>query len=400
MPLSDAAIRNAKPRDRAYKLADGGGLHLYVTPRGSKLWRLKYRFDGREKLLSFGAYPTTSLKAARLLRDEAKTLLSQGQGPSEVRESESRKAAAARANTFSTVSQSYREKLVVEGRAPATLARFDRLLDMVTPKLGRRPISEIETFEVLAVLKEVEGSGRLETARKLKTAIGSIFRFAIAAGATMSDPTQSLHGALATPRVVSRPAITNRRQFGALLRSIDAFDGYPTTRIGLELLALLACRSGELRHARWSEFDLYERFWLTPANRTKSRRQHRAPLADQTIAKLIELRSMKLSTQLVLPSPRSPHRALSENTLNSALRRMGFGKEQMTSHGFRATFSTLANEVGLWSPDAIERHLGHIEANEVRGAYARGEHWQERVRMAGWWADQMDAFRREAVGHD
>lgn len=239
---------------------------------------------------------------------------------------------------------------------------------------------------VLKCLRKVEAKGNYETARRLRAKIGAVFRYAIANGVAETDPTYALRDALIRPTVTSRAAIIDPKALGGLLRAIDGFEGQMTTRIALRLLALLAQRPGELRHATWEEFDLGNAVWSIPAERMKMRRTHRVPLPDAALALLSELRELTGSGRYLFPSLRSVARPMSENTLNGALRRMGYGGDEMTAHGFRATFSTLANESGLWNPDAIERALAHVEANEVRRAYARGEHWDERVRMADWWA--------------
>lgn len=393
MPLTDSAIRNAKPADTAYKLFDGGGLHLQITPKGSRLWRLKYRFDGREKLLSFGPYPVTSLKKARIKRDDAKAKLLDGIDPSHAKRAQRSEAMVERANTFDTLSKEYVAKLEKEGRAAITLKKIRWLLEFTQGHFADRPIAEIEAPEILALLRELEATGKYETTRRMRSLIGSVFRYAIATGRATVDPTYALKGALITPKVSSRAAITDRVGLGRLLRAIDSFDGQPTTNTALQLLALLAPRPGELRKAEWSEFDLEEGVWRIPAERMKMRRPHRVPLSQKAIALLKDLRPISGHSELAFPSYRSNKKPISENTLNVALRRMGFTKEEMTSHGFRATFSTLANESGLWNSDAIERALGHVEGNDVRRAYLRAEFWDERVQMAEWWAGQLDEFR-------
>ncbi|MGR3716504.1 MAG: tyrosine-type recombinase/integrase [Thermohalobaculum sp.] len=393
MPLTDTAIRHTPARERSYKLSDSGGLYLLVNPIGSRLWRFKYRYDGREKLLSFGPYPVTTLRKARVKRDEAKALLLDGRDPGEVKRIARREAERQRTNTLGQIGDEYLDKLRKEGRAHRTLEKVRWLLDFTKPRIADRPIAEIDAPEILIVLREIESTGRYETARRLRSTIGSIFRYAIATGRANADPTYALQGALIRPQVTSRAAILDRQELGRLLLAIDGFQGQPTTKIGLQLLALLAPRPGELRHATWAEFDLDEQTSRIPAERTKMRRPHRVPLPKQAITCLTELARFTGTGNLLFPSVRTTKKPISENTLNVALRRLGFGKDQVTSHGFRASFSTLANESGLWNSDAIERALGHIESNDVRRAYLRGEHWEERVKMASWWADELDAFR-------
>jgi integrase len=391
MALTDTAVRNAKAGDKTVKLFDGGGLHLVVNPAGSKLWRLKYRVHGRERLLSIGAYPAVSLKAARQARDEAKGLIAAGQDPSTAKRQARADAAAESANTFSAVATELLDKLRKEKKAPATIAKAEWLLGMANASLGSRPIADITAREILAPLRKVEASGNYETARRLRSAIGRVFRLAIATDRAETDPTLALKGALIQPTPTPRPAITELARLRDLLRAVEVYDGQPTTRAALLLMALLAPRPGELRQARWEEFDVSARTWTIPADRMKMRREHRVPLPGRAVRVLEDLRPVTGSHALVLPSLRSPKRPLSENTMNAALRTMGYGREEMTSHGFRAAFSTIANEAGIWNPDAIERALAHVEENKVRRAYARGEHWDERVRLMDWWADCLFA---------
>ena len=371
-------------------------MHLLVNPTGSKLWRLKYRFGGREKLLSFGPYPLVGLKNAREKRDAAKLLLLEDLDPGEERKLARIRAERERAVTFASVAEEYLDKLRKEGRAPATMKKLDWLVGLASEGLGDRPIRQIEAPDVLKILRKVEQTGTYETTRRLRSTIGSIFRYAIATGRAIQDPTEALKGALIQPQVRSRSALVDRRALGALLLRIDSFKGHAATRYALNLLALLAPRPGELRLAHWTEFDLDEGVWRVPAERMKMRRPHRVPLAPQAIGLLRELQEHTGTSDLLFPSVRSWKKPMSENTFNAALRRMGYSSDQMTAHGFRATFSTLANESGLWHADAIERALAHVEANDVRRAYVRGEHWDERVQLAAWWADQLDEFREAA----
>ncbi len=377
---------------------DGGGLHILVSPSGAKLWRLKYRYRGREKLLSFGPYPLVSLKLAREKRDAAKLLLLEDKDPSEERKLARIQADRERAVTFGAVAEEYLDKLRKEGRAPATLKKVEWLVRQTQPTLWNQPLAQIEAPDVLRVLQRVEANGTYETARRLRSTIGSVSKFAVATGRATHDPTLALAGALIRPQVKSRAAILDRKDLGKLLNKIDGFSGEPATRIALQMLALLAPRPGELRLATWEEFDVDERVWRVPAERMKMRRPHRVPLPAQAIDRLQELRLHTGTSGFLFPSKRSWHKPMSENTVNAALRRLGYSSDQITAHGFRATFSTFANESGLWHPDAVERQLAHIEANDVRRAYLRGEHWEERVKMADWWAGELEGFRTLSRG--
>ena len=286
MALSDAAIRNAKPEERAYKLADGGGLYLLVNPNGSRLWRLKYRFANSEKLLSIGVYPAVTLAKARAKREEAKGLLAEGIDPSEAKKEVQREIAAESVNTFGTIADEWVAKLKREGRADRTIQKTEWLLTFARPKLGTRPIRQISAAEILEVLRTVEIRGRHESARRLRSTIGAVFRYAIATARAENDPTIALQGALTRPTVNHRAAVTDPKSLGALLRAVEGFEGQPATHAALKLLALLFPRPGELRGAEWSEFDLDAAVWTIPAARTKMRRIHRVPLSRQAIAVL------------------------------------------------------------------------------------------------------------------
>lgn len=393
MPLTDTQIRNLKPRERPFKLADFDGLFLLVNPTGSKLWRFKYRVQGKEKLLALGKYPDVSLADARKLKDRARSDHAKGGDPSAAKREARRVDRERQGITFASQADAVLDKARREGKAPTTMAKTDWLLGIACEAFGSIPISEIDAPMILACLRRVEAKGNYETARRLRAKIGGVFRYAVANGMAQTDPTYALQDALIRPTVTPRAAITDPVALGGLLRAIDVFHGQVTTRIGLQLMALLVQRPGELRHAKWGEFDLTAGTWTIPETRMKMRRPHRVPVPVEAAALIEELRALTGHSDYLFPSLRSVQRPMSENTLNAALRRIGYAKEEMTSHGFRATFSTLANESGLWNPDAIERQLAHIEGNAVRRAYARGEHWEERVRMMEWWAGYLEGLR-------
>ena len=393
MALSDVQIRKAKPRAKPYKLSDGGWLYLVVAPSGSKLWRMAYRFAGRERLLSLGAYPQLSLKDTRTKRDEAKALLAAGIDPGQARRQEKIANATTTAATFQALADEYLDRLKREGKAPATLAKVTWLLSIVLPKLGARPIVQITAAEVLGVLKPIEARGNLETVKRARSTIGAIFRYAIATARCDSDPTTALKGALMAPRVTHRAAILDPVALGGFLRAVDAYKGQPSTMAALQLLPLVFTRPSELRMAAWAEFDLDRALWAVPASRTKMRREHVVPLARQTLAVLKRLQTITGNGRLLFPGLRSVERPISENTVNVAMRAMGYGQDDVCGHGFRATASTLLNESGKFSVDAIERALAHQDINAVRRAYARGEHMKERVDMMQWWADNLDKLR-------
>jgi integrase len=393
MPLSDTVCRISKARETPYKLSDGGGLYLLVEKNGSKLWRHAYRFDGKQKLLALGAYPAVSLADAQAGRDANKALLAKGLDPSTQRKIDRATARIARSNTFRIVADELLEKFKAEGDDPKTLEKKKWLLGFINADLGERAIAEIKAPELLEVLRKIERRGRYDTARRVRSLSGRVFKFAIATNRADRDPSSDLAGALISPKVQHRAAITEPKAVGALLRAIDDLDGQPTTRAALELIALTFVRPGELRHAEWKEFNLSGGVWNIPAEKMKMPRPHKVPLARQAIALIEELREITGSSRFLFPQIRSWHRPISDGTLNAALRRLGYSKSEMTAHGFRSTASTLLNESGKWHRDAIERQLAHQEQDEVRAAYNHAEFWDERVRMMRWWADYLDDLR-------
>ncbi|WP_120505172.1 tyrosine-type recombinase/integrase [Sulfitobacter mediterraneus] len=390
MPLSDIQVRNLKPRDKAYKVSDFEGLFVLVKPNGSKLWHMKYRLYGKERLFSIGVYPDVSLAQARKAKEEARAKVVADIDPSEAKQTEKRVKREEAGQTFEKIGAEFLNKQRKEGKAKATLDKTEYHLKLANRDFGRRPITEITAPLILKTLRKVEAKGTYETAHRLRARIGSVFRYAVASGMAEMDPTYALRDALIRPTRVHRAAIIDPKALGRLMAEIDGFVGQATTRIALKLLAMLAQRPGEIRHAKWSEIDFTNKVWAIPAEKMKMRRDHVVPLPAQAIALLDELRRMNGNGDFLFPSLRAWKRPMSENTLNAALRRMGYSGDEMTAHGFRASFSTLANESGLWHPDAIERALAHVEKNEVRRAYARGDHWEERVKLADWWAGYLE----------
>ncbi len=396
MPLSDIKVKSFKPRARAYKIADGGGLYLLVAPNGGRYWRMKYRFQRKEKLLSFGVYPDTGLADARAKAFEAKKLLANGTDPADDRRLSRLAAEKAAAVTFSVIGEELIAKRESDGRATETMKKLNWLLrDLAFPALGTRPITDITAAEILKVLRPIEADGRRETARRLRSVIGQVFRYAIATARAEADPTPNLRGALAAPQVKHRAAILDPEGVGDLLRAIDGLTGQPSNRIALQIAPHVALRPGELRLAEWSEVNLDKGIWLVPAARTKMRREHRIPITPQVATLLRELKEATGKGRYLFPSVRTVRRPISDGTLVAALRRLGYSGEEMTAHGFRAVFDTLTSESGLWSTDAIERTLAHQEPNSVRRAYSRGEHWEERIRLMKWWSNYLDGLRAQ-----
>lgn len=396
MALTDTAIRNAKRREREYKITDGGGLYVLVTPAGGKLWRLKYRADGVERKLALGKYPTVGLGDARKARDAAKQSASAGVDPAATKRRERIARKLAAGTTFGAVALEYIEKSRREGRSPATIAKLRWAREWLQPALGHRPIEQIEPHELLAVLKKQEGAGKLETAKRTRAFASRVFRYAVVTARAKGDPAALLIGAVTAPRPKHLAAILDAERAGELLRDIETYTGHPLTQLALALSPHVFVRPGELRQAEWAEFDVDAAIWRIPATRMKQRREHVVPLSRQSLAILERARALSGHGQFVFPALGRPKKPMSENTVTAALRRMGFGADEMTAHGFRAMASTLLNKSGKWSPDAIERALAHRDGNQVRAAYHRGAHWNERVTMAEWWSDHLDALRKGA----
>jgi integrase len=395
VPLTDKQIQALRPTEgRVAKHSDGMGLQLWVTPSGAKLWNLAYRFAGKQRKLAIGPYPTIPLKEARARRDEAKRQLDVGLDPSQQKRLAKLVATAEQANTFEAIAAEFFEKKRGEGKAAATLTKLEWLIRIAKPTLGLRPMTEISAPEILRVLRGVEARERRESAKRLRAVIGAIFRYAVATGRAANDPTAALKGALMSPIVRHRAAIVEPVGLGELLRAINGHTGMPEVRAGLQLLALTFVRPGELRAAHWAEIDFEAATWTIPSSRMKMRRPHRVPLAHQTIDVLRNVRAIVGESELIVPGARGRGRPLSENTLNASLRRLGYSKDEMTAHGFRAAASSILNECGQWNPDAIEAQLAHVEGNTVRRAYARAEFWDERVKMMQWWADKLDELKR------
>ena len=399
MALTDVAVRNAKPGAKAIKLADGGGMFLLVTPAGGKLWRLKFRIDGREKLLALGPYPEIGLGEARRRREEARELIALGKDPSREKQRDKVRARIQAADTFKAIADEYcakRRRDGAKGWAPATAVRSEYLLSLVCGSIGKLPIGEIEPADVLTAIRRIEGKGKLESARRSLQLAGAVFRYAVATARLPSDPTRDLRGALTAPTVIHYGAITDAKKVGQLLRAIDDYEGSGITKLAMQIAPHIFVRPGELRHAEWDEFDLDGALWIIPAGKMKMRKVHHVPLSRQAVALFREVQAVTGPAGFVFPSIRTRVRPMSENTINAALRRLGYASDEMTAHGFRAMASTLLNESGKWSPDAIERALAHGDSDKVRAAYHRGAHWKERVAMAQWWSDYLDQLRKGA----
>lgn len=397
MSLTAVAARNAKPREKSYKLAAGAGLYLEVMPTGAKYWRWKYRHAGKEKRLALGVFPEVALAEARETTERARALLRTGVDPSGQRKTEKLAARSAAETSFEAIG---REWLGKQGHmAAVTFDKAKRELEVhAFPWLGARPIADISPPELLAVLRRVESRGKLETAQRVKQRCGQIFRYAVATGHAERDPTADLRGALATPKKQHRAAITDPVRVGELLRAINGYSGSFVTLCALRLSPLLFTRPGELRRAEWLEIDFQRDEWRIPPAKMKMREAHIVPLSAQALAILRELQPLTGSRRYVFPGVADPNKCMSENTVNSALRRMGYDKAEMTAHGFRALASTRLNELGFL-PEVIERQLAHAERNKVRAAYNRAQHMDARRKMMQAWADYLDQLRTNGRGN-
>jgi integrase len=362
MLLTTLAIQNARAQAKPHKLADGDGLYLLVGPHGKKLWRFRYRFAGRENMLALGSFPTVSLASARSKREAARKLIADGIGPANQRKQD--KLTAAR-NTFAAIVEEHLKTLEGSGAAASTISKNRWLLQELAAPLSRRPIAEITLAEILVILKRIELSGRRETARRLR-------------------------GALAPPAVVHRAAITDEPKLGALMVSIDEHDGWPTVRAALQLVALTMTRPGEVRLMRRSEIVWPKAMWRIPDERMKMRQPHEVPLSRQALAILREIWPLSEGGGLVLPSVRSPVKPLSENAITSALRRMGYRKDEMCPHGFRSAASTILNERG-YDRDVIEAALAHQDEDQIRAAYNRSKCMPQRTKLMQDWASRREA---------
>jgi integrase len=356
----------------------------------------EYRLDGVERKLAIGKYPDVTLGEARKARDAARNVASAGHDPSAAKRRERVSKRLAAATTFGDVAFEYIEKAEREGRSPATLAKLRWSREWLLPAIGHRPVDQVEPHELLAVLRRQEAKGKLETAKRTRAFASRVFRYAVVTARAKTDPAALLLGAIAAPRPKHLAAIIDATRAGELLRALDGYTGQPLTRLALALAPHVFVRPGELRQAEWAEFDFEAAIWRIPASRMKQRREHVVPLSRQSLAILGQPRALSGDGRLVFPALGKRDRPISENTATAALRRMGFGAHEMTAHGFRAMASTLLNESGKWSPDAIERALAHKDGDNVRAAYHRGAHWNERVMMAQWWSDNLDVLRAGA----
>lgn len=381
MPLSDSAVKAAKPKESAYKLADSGGLYLFVSVKGAKSWRFDYKFDGVRGTITFGLYPDVSLARARDKHKEARARLADGLHPSgEIKQS---------ARSFETVAREFIDKqsdVTVE----STRTTKHWHLSLLSDALRATPVNEVKAPALLADLRKIEASGRADTAKRVRQLAGQTMRYAIAAGEADRDVASDLRGALRPIKQAHHAAIFDPEAVGALLRAIDGYSGTKTVQIALKLTPMLMVRPGELRAAEWSEIN--GDLWRIPASKMKMERDHLVPLPRQAMLLIEDLRAFKLDGPYLFSSERTPSRPMSENTINAALRRLGYTSDEVTAHGFRRTASTILNEK-KWNSDWIERQLAHVETNKVRGAYNAAQWLDDRRVMMQWWADHLEELK-------
>ena len=391
MALTDTAIRKAKPREKPYKVADERGMYLEVMPNGSKYWRMKYRHNGKEKRLALGVYPDVSLADARDRRDQARKRLANGIDPGAAKQAEKRTARAETQDSFEALAREWFAKYSPSWAASHSNKIIRRMERDIFPWIGKQPIAQISAQDLLAVLRRIESRGAIETAHRAHQNCGQVFRYAVATGRAERDPSGDLRGALSLSKKRHHASITDAKEIGPLMRALEDYQGSFVTKCALRMAPRVFVRPGELRKAEWQEFDLDNAEWRIPAEKMKKRVPHVVPLSTQAVAILRDLHALTGEGKYVFPSTRSSSRPMSENTVNGALRRLGYTKDELTGHGFRSMASTLLNEQG-WHRDAIERQLAHAERDSVRAAYNYAEHLPERRKMMQHWADYLDAL--------
>jgi len=393
MSLADTAIRNAKPKKKQYKLSDEKGLYLLVKKTG-KYFRFDYRYAGKRKTLALGVYPDVKLADARDKRDDARRLLQNDVDPAQYRKETKSMQKEQAANSFEAVAREWFMKnkhIWTEGHSKTIIRRLEL---NIFPWLGTRPVASITAPELLAVLRRIEDRGALETAHRVKQICGQVFRYAIATGRGERDPSADLRGALPPAKPKRMATITDPKQISELLRVIDGYEGHLITKCALRFAPLVFVRPGELRQAEWQEINFDQAEWKIPAEKMKMRISHIVPLSTQAIEILKEIEPLTGRSRYVFPSLRTAERPMSNNTVLAALRRLGYAKEEMSGHGFRAMASTVLHEQG-WRSDIIERQLAHAERNSIKAAYNHAQHLPERRRMMQAWADYLGMLKEQ-----
>jgi integrase len=398
MPLTDTAVKQAKPKDKTYRLSDEKGMYLEVTPKGQKYWRMKYRIGKQEKRLSIGVYPAVSLKKARLIREQARQHLLDGIDPSGLKQAKKLASESSSENSFKVVALEWfaKQKPIW---AENHWSKVERMMERdLFPYLGTRPLNEITPPELLAVLRKIESRGALESAKRTKQIAGQIFRYGVATGRCERDPSQDLSGALANPIKQHRSAVTDPKLVGPLLNALDGYQGTAVVNAALRLAPLTFVRPGELRTAKWAEIDFDKAEWRYYVTKTKS--DHIVPLCKQAIDILRELQPLTCNSEYVFPSARTLSRPMSDNAVLSAMRRMGIGKDEMCGHGFRAMARTILDEELHFRPDWIEHQLAHAVKDVHGRAYNRTAHLPERKNMMQAWADYLDNLKTQALNNN
>ncbi len=395
MPLTDTVIRNDRAKDKPYKLSDEKGLYLLINKAG-KYFRFDYRYAGKRKTMAFGVYPDVKLVDARKKRDDARRLLQNDVDPAQYKKETKAIQKESVENSFENVAREWFTKnkhIWTEGHSKTIISRLEL---NAFPWLGTQPVSSITAPALLDVLRRIEARGAIETTHRVKQICGQVFRYAIATGRAERDPSADLRGALSPAKSKRMATITDPKQIGGLLRAIDGYEGHLITRCALKLAPLVFVRPGELRHAEWHEINFEQAEWKIPEEKMKMRTPHMVPLAVQAIKILKELEPLTGERRYVFPSLRTSVRPMSNNTVLAALRRMGYAKEEMSGHGFRAMASTILHEQG-WASDIIERQLAHSERNSIKAAYNHAQHLPERRRMMQAWADYLDTLKKGKV---
>jgi integrase len=397
MPLTVLQIAALQPLDKSYRKADEKGLYIEVFPNGSKLWRFKYRTGGKEKRLALGAFPETTLTDARSKRDAYRKQVQEGVDPLRERRLERLERKVNAGHTFAEVATDYiRVKYQNEGKAKATIEKQYFFMSHLTPTLGNTPLGDIKPIELMAALRKLEAKGHRQTAKCTRAFASRVFRYGVGIGKCSDDPARLLSGNLSAPKVKHREAILNPKRMGEFLRAADDYTGQPIVKIAVQLLPHVMLRPGELRLGNWQEIDFDKSVWLIPAERTKMRKPHAVPLSTQAVTLLRELERHSGGVEYMFRG-QGKKGPISENTLNQAYKRMGFGSNEVTPHGFRTTASTFLNETGQWNKDAIEKALAHKDTDAIRAIYNRGTYWTERVQMMQWWSDYLDRLKTGAV---
>lgn len=393
-PLSEVKVRTAKPKESEYKLFDGGGLFLFVTPSGGKLWHFKYRFDGKEKKIALGSYPEISLLDARRRRDDVRKQLANSIDPGAVRKAQ-KQANLQETETFEVIAREWFNKFKHTWKDNHSSRVISRLEKNVFPHIGNQPINKIKAPELLGVLRRIEARGIIHSAHIIRGICGQVFRYAVATGRAERDPSADLRGALPPTKTINRAAITDPVKAGKLLRAIDNYQGSFVVQSALKFAPLVFVRPGELRHAEWSEIDFEKAEWNIPAEKMKMKQPHLVPLSKQAIDILTELKKLTGSGIYVFPG-RTSQRPMSDNAILAALRYMGFEKTEMSGHGFRAMARTILDEVLQVRPDLIEHQLAHAVRDPLGRAYNRTQHLKERQKMMQTWADYLDGLKAGA----